>query len=138
MTGRSIRDPDASDLRDRLPFRAFARQEGAEVGRRAGHRDHAELVHDRAHLVGARPGPSASASCLMIAGGVPAGATSPVNDIDTKSGRPPSIIVGTSGMTGLRVSPVAPSALSLPACCSGMITDGFWNVVSTWPPMMSC
>src|SRR5262249_37936783 len=43
----------------------------------------------------ARPGPSTSATCLTIGSAVPAGATSPVNDIDTKSGSPPSIMVGT-------------------------------------------
>jgi hypothetical protein len=123
-------------VRDGLPLR-LAREEGAESAGVPG-RGMTPSFFIIACISGeARPGCSTSLICLIMAGGVPAGATRPVNDIDTKSGSPASIMVGTSGIVGLRVSPVTPSALSLPACTSGMMTDGFSNVSSTCPPMMS-
>ena len=52
-------------------------------------------------------------------GGVAAGTISPVKVSATKSGRPSSISVGSSGASELRVSLATPSARSLPARTSG-------------------
>ena len=61
----------------------------------------------------------------MIGCGVPAGATSPNHRTDSKSGTPASIMVGRSGMNGLRFASVTASATSLPArTCSITVEAG--------------
>jgi hypothetical protein len=59
-----------------------------------------------------------------IAGGVPAGAASPIQVVKRKPGNPCSAIVGTSGSSAIRCAPVVPSAFSLPPwmCASGVWT----------------
>jgi hypothetical protein len=78
----------------------------------------------------------AALSLAMIAGATPAGATIPVKDTDTKSGMV-SLIVGTSGMRGLRDSLVTAIARKLPTATCGSDTVGFSKVSGTWPATTS-
>src|SRR6188472_3235371 len=50
--------------------------------------------------------------CMTIARGVPAGASTPVHDVDSAPGNPASAMVGTSGATDTRVAVVTASALT--------------------------
>ena len=50
----------------------------------------------------------------MISGGVPAGATTPSQNVACSLGKPASIVVGTSGNFGLRWGLVTASARSAP------------------------
>src|SRR6478752_3105233 len=69
----------------------------------------------------------AALSLATIAAGVPAGATTAVNETDVKSGTPASIMVGRSGVCAPRVSLVDASPRTLPACTSGNDAAGFSN-----------
>jgi NitT/TauT family transport system substrate-binding protein len=60
-------------------------------------------------------------SFSTIAGGVPAGASIPHQLLASYPGTPDSAIVGTSGITGLRLAPPVPKALSLPALTCGVV-----------------
>src|SRR5204863_456139 len=62
---------------------------------------------------------AAAFSLLTIAAGVPAGAHSPDQNQADMSGKPLSIIVGTSGSSGKRVGPHTEMARSLPSLISG-------------------
>src|SRR5262245_60928512 len=61
----------------------------------------------------------AALSLATMVADVPAGATTPVNVSATKSGMPPSIMVGKSGASALRVALATPSARIFPARTSG-------------------
>src|SRR5262245_1309514 len=69
----------------------------------------------------------AAFSLATMAAGVPAGATTPVNETEVKSGTPASIMVGRSGICAPRVGPVEASARALPAWTIGSDEAGFSN-----------
>ena len=131
-------DPDVGGARHRRPFLILADKERAELLRRQRSAADAELGEgcSRARR-NSSPAFIASLSRRTISGGVPAGAASAVNEVETKSGRPLSIMVGRSGVCGLRASPVVASPLSLPSWMSWTRTEGFSKVSCTWPAMMS-
>lgn len=62
---------------------------------------------------------TAVSSAARVSGGVAAGATSPNQEVKTRSRRPGSPMVGTSGSTFERSGPVTASAFSRPACTCG-------------------
>ncbi len=66
---------------------------------------------------------TAPLSLAITSGGVPAGANRPVQALVAKSGKPLSIIVGTSGSSGLRCALVTASARSCPVLISGSSTE---------------
>src|SRR5207244_10058232 len=70
--------------------------------------------------------------------GVPAGANRPNHTPASRTGRPASAIVGTSGAPGLRSREVIASARSLPARTCGIETSTLSNIIETCPPTKSC
>src|SRR5215470_5535124 len=76
-------------------------------------------------------------SLAMISGGVLAGASSPVQLVDEKPGKPLSIMVGTSGSSRTRFGLVTASARSFPAWISGSSTLVPSNVKSICPATTS-
>ncbi len=72
-----------------------------------------------------------------ISAGVPAGATIPLHDSDTKPGNPLSIMVGTSASSALRAGPVTASGRSLPSLMCPSSTEVGSNAMSIWPVSMS-
>src|SRR6185436_11693875 len=69
--------------------------------------------------------------------GVPAGARMPHQLVTSKPGTPPSAIVGTSGMAGLRCAPLTPSAFSLPERTCGIICTRLPRFICTCPAITS-
>src|SRR5215203_1116910 len=57
----------------------------------------------------------AAFSLLTILGEVPAGATTPAQNVDCSVKNPLSVVVGTAGSWGLRVSSATARAVSFPA-----------------------
>ena len=73
----------------------------------------------------------------ITARGVPAGANRPNQEVTSKSRRPDSMTVGTSGISLLRWRPVMAMARSLPDFTC-WITEGMVEKYScTWPPSRS-
>ena len=72
-----------------------------------------------------------------IGAGVPAGASNPNQEIASKPGTPDSIMVGSSGMFGERLSDVTASPRNLPSRTAGRIAPAFCNVMVTRPPITS-
>src|SRR6266853_4260950 len=70
----------------------------------------------------------------MIALGVPAGTSNPNHDVISKSGRPASDIVGTSGSRVARLGTVTASALTFPALICDPISATLENIIETSPP----
>src|SRR5215813_11473316 len=70
--------------------------------------------------------------------GMPAGPTMPVNDTETKPGKPLSIMVGTSGACTLRVSPVTAIGRTRPACAAGSEVALFSNENCASPAITAC
>src|SRR6185295_1822888 len=69
--------------------------------------------------------------------GVAFGAISPSQIVASYVGTPASLIVGTSGSTAERTSPVVPSALTLPERTNSLIVVTASNIMSTCPPSTS-
>src|SRR5262249_26136977 len=78
----------------------------------------------------------AALSLATMVADVPAGATTPVNVSATKSGMPPSIMVGKSGASALRVALATPSARIFPARTSGSRPATSPNRMCTSPATM--
>ena len=73
----------------------------------------------------------------MTGAGVPAGASSPNQDVTSKSATPASIMVGSSGMLGERLRAVMASPRSFPSRTVASIAPAFWNVMVMRPPITS-
>src|SRR6516225_5189089 len=74
---------------------------------------------------------------LTTAAGVPAGANSPNQEMASKSGKPDSASVGSSGMIGERLSDVTARPRSLPSRTSWRIAPMFISVMVTRPLITS-
>ena len=69
--------------------------------------------------------------------GVFAGATMPIQALDSKPGKPASATVGSSGSTRLLTLLVTASAFMRPACTSGMAVPGTTKPAAIWPLRMA-
>ena len=69
--------------------------------------------------------------------GVPAGATTPVQDRDSYPFRPASVNGGIPGSTDSGVVLVTASALTLPDCASGTADGALSKIMLIWPPTRS-
>ena len=70
----------------------------------------------------------------MTGCGVRAGATTLYQAVASKSGRPDSIMVGTSGSAGERFAPETASRRNLPAACSVLAVGTCATIMSIWFP----
>ena len=80
---------------------------------------------------------AASLSLSTTSRGVLAGAPAACQDVTTRSEKPASAIVGTSGSWAARVFAVTASARILPALSWVATVPRFWNDASTCPPSRS-
>ena len=69
----------------------------------------------------------------MMAGGVPAGAMRPLQELTSKPASPDSISVGTSGSCGRRCVPATASARSLGFLAWGMAESEVTKLMDTSP-----
>src|SRR5262249_41225970 len=69
--------------------------------------------------------------------GVPAGASTPVQETAGKSRWPSSSMVGTSGMSAMRSGDVTASARTRPAWTCGTAVVAASIVICSWPPSTS-
>ncbi len=70
----------------------------------------------------------------MIGPGVPAGTSNPNHEVISKSARPASGIVGTSGSRVARLGTVTASALTFPARICEPMSATLENIIDTSPP----
>src|SRR4051794_39467924 len=96
------------------PFRGFDRNEGGEVLRGPDLRLRANLAKFALISGDRRASLTAALSLLTIDAGVPAGASTPVQDADGNPLYPFSSIVGTSGNAGRRCGLITAKGLTLP------------------------
>ena len=69
----------------------------------------------------------------MMPVGVPAGATMPVNVSLSRSGTPASVLVGTSGNAGERLTLSTASARNFPSLTLDMAGGSAVNAIGVWP-----
>jgi hypothetical protein len=137
LTSASLLSPDARSVNDRAPFAVSVRMKAANcsgvlpTGSRA-----CAAKYSRAAFV-CRIAPTSRRSRSMMGCGVPAGAAMPSQPIYSKSGRPDSATVGTSGSAASRVGLVTASARIFPALICGSCTFGALNVKSNRPAIRS-
>src|ERR1700682_6278780 len=72
-----------------------------------------------------------------IGAGVPAGASTPNQELASKPGSPLSLMVGMSGSTGARFNEVTAIARNLPPLICGSADGRLSNMICTWPPTRS-
>src|SRR5262249_3718950 len=118
------------------PQGAFLGDEGGEFLRRPGSHLGAELAQRRHDIRGLQAFVDRGIELATMVAGVPAGATTPVNVSATKSGMPPSIIVGKSGASALRAALATPSARIFPVRTSGSRPATSPNRMCTSPATM--
>ena len=76
-------------------------------------------------------------SLVTSARGVLIGTLTPFQPTISISGKPTSVIVGTSGTAGERLGLVIASARSLPLCTCGTAPCAMTNIICTWPASTS-
>ena len=76
-------------------------------------------------------------SLFTSARGVLIGTLTPFQPTISISGKPPSVIVGTSGTAGERLGLVMPSARNLPLCTCGTAACATTNIICTCPASTS-
>ena len=76
-------------------------------------------------------------SRASTSGGVPAGASSPIQASDSSCGKPSSATLGTSGASALRLSAVTASAFILPAFTCGSTPGMIANMAWMFPASIS-
>src|SRR3984893_902677 len=77
------------------------------------------------------------ASFALMAGGRPAGPSTPHQTPVSNPGRPDSAIVGTFGTTGERIAVVTPSGRTVPAVTCAIDSGMLLKVIGMWPPIRS-
>ena len=72
-----------------------------------------------------------------MSGGVPVGASKPLHELTSKSGKPSSINVGTFGSCGMRSRPATAIGRNLPARRVVVTPEAVLKPIPTCPPMTS-
>jgi hypothetical protein len=136
VLGRSFAG-DPGELGQRLPFRNLARNEGCELVRRSGPRSAASCLSRACICHEPIPALIEALSLPTISFGVPAGAMTLVQELAMKSGKPLSIMVGTSGRSGSRARVATARALIFFSCRWPNSTDVVSNPAWICPASMS-